>query len=141
MIHYASQNKSAGKTPRPFKISRFVKIDGKMIQIIPVFTEHDGLNITTFYAQKEIKPKEKKIQLEISIKSKRILHALQNSLEPVTGAELSRIGSGKEDGWCGSLSKEISRLRSNGHNVVLVKDVYVGRQRHCSYQLNPPSIE
>lgn len=128
------------KTPRPFNITRHLQIDGRVIQIVPVSTEMDGLNVTTTYAQKELKPRESKKENYHTQKSKRILEALKSG-EVVSGAELSRIGSGKPDGWCASLSKEISRCRALGHNIVKVVDKWVNGQRNTAYQLNPPSLE
>ena len=133
--------KRAGKRVRPFSITRKIQIEGRALDIVPIATEMDGSRVVTTYAQKQIKPSAKAGERFHTAKSKRILEALIAAQEPVYGAELSRIGSGKENGWVASLSKEISRLRSLGHNVVKVVDKWVDGQRQCAYQLNPPSIE
>lgn len=130
-----------GKRVKPYTITRFLQLNGERIQIAPISTEMTGLNVTTIYAQKQIVAKDKRKEGFNSVKSKRILEALQASGTPLNGAELSRIGSGKENGWCASLSKEISRLRAQGHNVVKVIDHWIEGQRQTAYQLNPPSIE
>ena len=51
--------------------------------------------------------------------SKRILAALQSATEPIAMPELSRIGSGKPDGWCASFTRRISDLRKLGHTIVV----------------------
>jgi hypothetical protein len=51
--------------------------------------------------------------------SERILKALQATTEPVAMPELSRIGSGKDNGWCASFTRRISDLREAGHDIVV----------------------
>ncbi|MDE2105162.1 MAG: hypothetical protein KGL39_48490 [Patescibacteria group bacterium] len=48
--------------------------------------------------------------------------------------ELSRIGSGKPDGFCGSFTRRISDLREAGHNIVMTMEQIDG-QRHTFYEL------
>lgn len=47
---------------------------------------------------------------------------------------LSRIGSGKRNGWCASFTKRVSELRNDGH-VIQVRDEYKRGQRHTAYAL------
>lgn len=66
----------------------------------------------------------------------RILDRLKQGGE-VSGAELSRIGSGKENGWCASLSRRISDIRSAG-NIVLCRKETIDGQVHAYYQMLIP---
>lgn len=70
-----------------------------------------------------------------SKQGERMLQALQASAMPLSAAALSRIGSGKPDGWTASFTKRISELRSRGFEVRKVVDLRVDGQRHTSYQL------
>jgi hypothetical protein len=65
--------------------------------------------------------------------SKLILKALQDAKEPIAMPELSRIGSGKENGWCASFTRRISDLRELGHNIVVS-----GPHNKTCYQLIRP---
>lgn len=67
----------------------------------------------------------------------RILQALTDANgEEVNGATLSRIGSGKPDGWTASLSRRISDIRAMGYNVTCRKETVNG-QVHSFYTLRP----
>jgi len=139
--HNDASLRAAHSRVKPYKITRILNLGGERLVIYPIATEMDGDKVTTTYARKECPPKTKSKHSESSAKAKRILAALQASLVPVAMPELSRIGSGKPNGWCASFSREISRLRAQGHNIVKVKDVSNGKTRHTEYQLNPPSVE
>jgi len=138
--HNESSLAAHNRRPKPFKITRILQLGADRIVIYPIATEMDGDKVTTTYARKEC-PKKETNGGGMSAKAKRILAALEQSLVPIAMPELSRIGSGNKDGWCASFSREISRLRAAGHNVVKVSDKYVGKVRHTAYQLNPASIE
>lgn len=138
--HNESSLAAAKRRMKPYKVTRILQIGGERIVIYPISTEMEGLNVTTVYAQKDC-PKKGGKHSHHSAKSRRILAALEQSLVPIAMPELSRIGSGKKDGWCASFSREISRLRAQGHNVVKVMDKKDGKTRQTAYQLNPASIE
>jgi hypothetical protein len=64
----------------------------------------------------------------------RILKALQESNgQFIPMPELSRIGSGKPDGWVASFTKRISELRAKGHPIELM-DERVNGQRQTKYR-------
>jgi len=64
----------------------------------------------------------------------RILAALLDAKgEEVSGAELSRIGSGKDNGWCASLSRRISDIRKLGHPVECRKKTIEGQVQSRYY--------
>lgn len=48
--------------------------------------------------------------------------------------ELSRIGSGKPDGWVASFSKRISELRASGATIICHEERHDGT-RHTFYEL------
>lgn len=48
---------------------------------------------------------------------------------------LHRIGSGKDGGYCGSLSRRISDIRKRGYTLVKSKDATVDGQRQTGYTL------
>ena len=71
--------------------------------------------------------------------AKRILeYLLAHSNEDVSAVDLHRIGSGKELGWCASISRRISDLRALGYQVRKSKDVMVNSQRRTWYRLTVP---
>lgn len=56
----------------------------------------------------------------------------------VSGAELSRIGSGKDNGWCASFSRRISEIREQlqraGKTVTCYKTTVAG-QLQTEYEI------
>lgn len=74
--------------------------------------------------------------------AQRILARLQATPnQDVPAVELHRAGSGSEHGWCASISRRISDLRKQGHDVVLSRDETVNGQRHTWYKLITNSLE
>ena len=68
--------------------------------------------------------------------SQRILkHLLEHPNKDVSAVDLHRIGSGKENGWCASLSRRVSDIRDLGYDLVKSKDKTVCGQRHTWYRL------
>ena len=67
-------------------------------------------------------------------------HLLNNIGKDVPSVDLHRIGSGKEFGWCGSLSRRISDCRKiaseSGMILIKSKDVYINGQRYTWYRLD-----
>lgn len=65
--------------------------------------------------------------------------------EDVPAITLHQIGSGKENGFCASLSRRISDIRAMGYDVVKSRDETKNGQRHTWYKLNyeepPPMIK
>mgnify|MGYP003347780036 CR=1 FL=1 len=51
----------------------------------------------------------------------------------IPAPELHRAASGKQQGYCGSLSRRISDLRMTGMNIEKTRDEYVGTERHTAY--------
>jgi len=71
--------------------------------------------------------------------TQRILeHLLAHPNLDVQAVVLHRIGSGKEQGFCASLSRRISDLRAMGHNVVKSRDEVVNGQRQTWYRYVAP---
>lgn len=69
-----------------------------------------------------------------SSQTSRILAALLAAKgEEVSRAELSRIGSGKDNGWCASLSRRISDIRKLGHPVRCKKQTVEGQVQSRYY--------
>lgn len=57
----------------------------------------------------------------------------------VSGAELSRIGSGKPDGWCASFSRRISEIReqlTSLNKTVVCHKSTVNGQIHTEYEID-----
>ena len=68
--------------------------------------------------------------------SSRILRLLQKHPDKdVASVDLHMAGSGKNNGYCNSLTRRISDLRAQGHNIIVSKDVTVNGQRHTWYRL------
>lgn len=65
----------------------------------------------------------------------RILERLQQGDE-IPAIELHRAGSGKEHGFCASLSRRISDLRDAGHVVHCRKERQPDGTLHTFYTLN-----
>lgn len=62
-------------------------------------------------------------------------HLYDNANRDVPATELHRIGSGKDNGYLGSLSRRISDLRQTGWVVVKSRDTWVDGQRQTAYRL------
>lgn len=60
----------------------------------------------------------------------RLLHG-----DEVPSIELHRIGSGKEHGFCASLTRRISEIRDEGYNVICRKKINAEGQVHTFYTL------
>jgi hypothetical protein len=63
----------------------------------------------------------------------RILDRLLAGYE-VPAVELHRIGSGKENGYCASLTRRISEIRDEGYDVICRKEMVDGTM-HTFYTL------
>ena len=72
----------------------------------------------------------------------RILSRLLSGDE-VSAAELSRIGSGSDKGWCASFSRRISEIRDQGYGVTCRKEFQPDGSLHTFYKLTscPPQTE
>lgn len=55
--------------------------------------------------------------------------------QDVAVVTLHAVGSGKEHGFCASLSRRISDCRALGHDVRVCRDEWVGTQRRTWYKL------
>ena len=68
--------------------------------------------------------------------TKRILkHLLAHANEEVPSVMLHRIGSGKEHGYCASLSRRISDIRDLGYDLKMCREETVNGQRRTFYRL------
>jgi hypothetical protein len=68
--------------------------------------------------------------------TKRILeYLLARANQDVPSIELHRAGSGKELGFCASLSRRISDIRARGYTVILSRDERENGQRWTCYRL------
>lgn len=53
----------------------------------------------------------------------------------VPAVDLHRIGSGKQNGFCASLSRRISDLRAMGYNITCRKETQKNGQIHSFYTM------
>lgn len=55
--------------------------------------------------------------------------------EDVPAVELHRVGSGKENGFCASLSRRVSDIRQMGFDLIVSIDRRMAGQRQTFYKL------
>lgn len=129
------------KSRRSYIIKRYLKIDGKLRQIVPVFTEMEGVHITTTYALKELQiQRPKKLYKLKGGQAQRLFDLfVSRPDEHISSLEIDRAGSGKENGWLKSPSRRISDIREAGLNVVCSKKERIDGQLRTYYMnvVNP----
>jgi hypothetical protein len=57
--------------------------------------------------------------------------------EDLSAATLSRIASGKKNGWCASFTRKISDLRQLGYNIIKSRDEWHAGRRETHYRYQP----
>jgi hypothetical protein len=123
--------------PKHMKVTKHVIINGKHVPIVQVskVVDDNANEIRYLYALAETSGSPRKCNPKMTGQTGRIYKFLaERPNVEVSSVELHRVGSGKENGWCNSISRRVSDCRSLGMTLVKTREIIVSGSRQTYYK-------